>query len=45
MTTNARAAWRRLGDMARTLGDAAATPGGTAPDRAARTAALRREHL
>jgi hypothetical protein len=45
MTTNARSAWRRVGDAARTLGEAVATPRGAAPDRAARSAALRREHM
>ena len=45
MTTNARSAWRRVGDAARVLGDAVATPRGSAPDRAVRQAALRREHL
>jgi|GEM_PF-2141454 len=30
-----RSAWRRLGDVARTVGDAIATPRGAAPDRAA----------
>jgi len=45
MTQNARTnAWRRLGDAARALGDAVATPRGEAPDRAVRNAAQRREH-
>ena len=37
--------WRRVGDAARTLGDALATPRGAAPDRAVRNAATRREHF
>ena len=45
MTTNARSAWRRVGDAARALGEAAATPRGAAPDRAVQRAAVRREHL
>ena len=46
MTQEARTTvWRRVGDAARALGDAVATPRGAAPDRAARSAALRREHL
>ena len=45
MTANARNAWRRVGNAARTLGDAVGTPRGAAPDRAVRQAALRREHL
>ena len=45
MTQDARTmVWRRLGDAARALGDAVATPRGAAPDRAVRSAALRREH-
>ncbi len=45
MTQDARATvWRRLGDAARALGDAVATPRGAAPDRAVRSAAQRREH-
>ncbi len=40
-----RGMWRRLGDAARALGDAAATPRGAAPDRALSTAAFRREHF
>ena len=45
MTENARTTvWRRVGDAARALGDAVATPRGAAPDRAIRQAALRREH-
>jgi hypothetical protein len=45
MTTNARSAWSRVGDAAKALGDAMATPRGSAPDRAVRQATLRREHL
>lgn len=45
MTTHGRTAWRRIGELARMLGDAAATPRGVAPDRAPRVAALRHEHL
>jgi hypothetical protein len=45
MTTNARSTWRRMGDVAKVLGDAVATPRGAAPDRAVRSAALRREHF
>jgi hypothetical protein len=45
MTTNARNALSRVGDVARVLGDAMATPRGSAPDRAVRQASLRREHL
>jgi hypothetical protein len=45
MTTNARNAWSRFGDVARALGEAVATPRGAAPDRAVRQAALRREHF
>ena len=46
MTQEARATmWRRVGDAARALGDAVATPRGEAPDRAVRSAALRREHM
>jgi hypothetical protein len=45
MTMSARTAWRRAGGVARTLGEAMATPRGAAPDRAARQAALRREHF
>ena len=45
MTQNARTTWSRVGDAARALGDAVATPRGAAPDRAVRNAALRREHL
>ena len=37
--------WRRLGDAAKTLGDAVATPRGAAPDRAVHSAARRREHF
>ena len=45
MTQNARTTvWRRVEDVARTLGDAVATPRGEAPDRVVRNAALRREH-
>ena len=45
MTQNERTmVWRRLGDAAKALGDAVATPRGAAPDRAIRGAALRREH-
>ena len=45
MTQDARTmVWRRLGDAARALGDAVTTPRGAAPDRAVRSAALRREH-
>jgi hypothetical protein len=36
---------RRLGDAAKALGDAVATPRGAAPGRAVRDAAQRREHL
>jgi hypothetical protein len=44
MTQTARTtAWRRLGDAAKALGDAVATPRGAAPDRAIRQAALRRD--
>ena len=45
MTENARTMWRRVGDAARALGDAVATPRGAAPDRAVRDAAQRREHF
>ena len=45
MTENARTMWRRVGDAARALGDAVATPRGEAPDRVVRSAALRREHM
>ena len=46
MTQNARTmVWRRLGDAAKALGDAVATPRGAAPDRAVRNAAQRREHF
>jgi hypothetical protein len=41
----ARTAWLRMSDVARALGDAVATPRGAAPDRAARSSALRREHM
>jgi hypothetical protein len=34
----------RIGDAAKALGDAVATPRGEAPDRVIRNAALRREH-
>lgn len=44
MTTTG-SAWRRMSDVAKVLGDAVATPRGAAPDRAVRSAALRREHL
>ena len=46
MTQDARTnVWRRVGDAARALGDAVATPRGAAPDRAVRSAATRREHF
>jgi hypothetical protein len=38
-------AWQRVGDAAKTLGDALATPRGAAPDRAVRNAATRHEHF
>jgi hypothetical protein len=44
MTTNARNAWRRVGDAAKTLGEAMATPRGAAPDRAARAGVRQRKH-
>lgn len=46
MTQQARTdVWRVLGDAAKALGDAAATPRGAAPGRADRDAAQRREHF
>jgi hypothetical protein len=46
MTQEARTMiWRRIGDAAKTLGDAVATPRGAAPDRAVHGAAQRREHF
>jgi hypothetical protein len=42
--TTRTTAWRRLGDAAKALGDAVATPRGAAPDRAIGQTALRREH-
>jgi hypothetical protein len=44
MRIDARTTWRRMGDAARTLGDAVATPRGSAPDRALARAGGR-EHL
>jgi hypothetical protein len=44
MTTNTNSAWRRMGDVARVLGDAVATPRGAAPDRAARAGVRQRKH-
>jgi hypothetical protein len=44
MTQDARTiVWCRLGDAAKALGDAVATPGGAAPDRAVHNAAKRRD--
>jgi hypothetical protein len=42
--TTTRSTWRRVGDVARVLGDAAAMPRGAAPDRAARAAMTQRKH-
>ena len=42
---NANRALFLVSGVAKTLGDALATPRGAAPDRAVRTAALRREHM
>jgi hypothetical protein len=46
MTQDTRAdVWRRIGDAARALGDAVATPRGAAPGRAVRDATQRREDI
>jgi hypothetical protein len=48
MTANAMNALSWVGDVAKALGDAVATPRGTAPDRAdgaMRSSRLRREHM
>ena len=46
MTQKSRTnAWRRVGDVARVLGDAVVTPRGAAPDRAVSIAAQRGEHF
>ena len=45
MTANAMSALFWVGDVAKALGDAVATPRGAAPDRAVRDARLRREHF
>ncbi len=42
MTT--RSTWSRVGDVAKALGDAVATPRGAAPDRAARAGVTQRKH-
>ncbi len=39
-----RSVWSRLGEVARTVGDAVATPRGAAPDRAARAGVRQRKH-
>ncbi len=45
MTANALNALFWVGDVARALGDAVATPRGASPDRAVQMAKLRREHM
>ncbi|HEX5641746.1 MAG TPA: hypothetical protein VFZ86_05315 [Thermoleophilia bacterium] len=45
MTRYEHTTWSRLGDAARALGDAVATPRGAAPGRADRSAAMRRAQI